>query len=275
MLYKIKRYFLISLLFIPFTSISASENTIFNGEFVQGGVVIGQNKSANQVFFDGTELIVNKDGYFIFGFGRNHIKNSILKIFKKDGSTTEKLNLNIKKSIYDVEKINGLPKKMVQPGPEFYKKIKEDRLLITNSLKKVVLNNDFPSSFIAPAIGRISGIFGSQRILNGIKKNPHGGLDIAAPIGTPISSTFSGTVVLAAKGLHYNGNIVIIGHGYGLKSMYLHMEDIYVKEGDLVTQGQAIGTIGMTGRVTGPHLHWNVYLNRIKINPQLLLSLSR
>ena len=102
MLYKIKRYFLISLLFIPFSSISASEDTIFNGEFVQGGVVIGYNKSANQVFFDDTELIINEDGYFIFGFGRNHVKNSILTIYKKDGSITETLNFNIKKSIYDL-----------------------------------------------------------------------------------------------------------------------------------------------------------------------------
>ena len=183
--------------------------------------------------------------------------------------------INVKKRNYKIEIINGLSPKMVSPGPEILKKIKKDRLLIGNGLSKSLMNDIFPLSFIKPADGRTSGVFGSQRILNGIKKNPHGGMDIAAPIGTPIKSTADGKIFLAEKDMYYTGNIVIIGHGYGLKSMYMHMNDIYVKNGDLVKQGQEIGTIGMTGRVTGPHLHWNVYWNKIKIDPEILLLISK
>ena len=164
---------------------------------------------------------------------------------------------------------------MVTPGPEFYKKINEDRALIKNSMSEKYIIDEFPLSFIQPTEGRISGIYGSQRILNGVKKNPHGGLDIAAPQGTPIKATTGGKILLAAKGLYYTGNIVIIDHGYDLQSMYIHMQDINVKKGDLVKQGQVIGTVGSTGRSTGPHLHWNIYWNKIRINPELLLTISK
>ena len=260
----------IFIFFLFFSTNALSSETEFFGEFVQGGVIIGQNKQAKKVFFDNLELELNNEGYFIFGFGRNHKKSSILQIDFSD--RTETYNLDISKSEYKIERIDGLPSKMVTPGPELYEKIKSDRLLIGQALKKRYISKTFTTKFIWPAEGRISGIFGSQRILNGLKKNPHGGLDIAAPVGTPIKSIAAGKVLMAEKGLYYTGNIVIIGHGYKLKSMYIHMEDINVSEGDMVKQGHIIGTIGMTGRVTGPHLHMNVYWNRIKINPELLLE---
>jgi murein DD-endopeptidase MepM/ murein hydrolase activator NlpD len=183
--------------------------------------------------------------------------------------------LNIEKSIYKIEKINGLPEKMVTPGPEFYKKINKDRALIKKSMNEKYIVDEFPLTFIKPTEGRISGIYGSQRILNGVKKNPHGGLDIAASEGTPIRATAKGKIVLATKGLYYTGNIVIIDHGYDIKSMYIHMKDISIKTGDVVEQGQTIGTVGSTGRSTGPHLHWNIYWNKVRINPEHLLTISK
>ena len=267
---------IISFVIIIFsTTVTFSNETIFNGNFVQGGIIIGQNKFAKKVFFDGKNLQISKDGYFIFGFGRNHESSSILKIIKKNKDEIIKYDLNIERTVYKIEKIDGLPNKMVTPGPEFYKKIKEDRDLIKKSISEKYIVDKFPLKFIIPAEGRISGIYGSQRILNGIKKNPHGGLDIAAPAGTPIRATSDGKVFLAAKGLYYTGNIVIINHGYELQSMYIHMEDINVEKGDLVKQGQIIGTVGSTGRSTGPHLHWNMYWNKIRINPELLLTISK
>jgi murein DD-endopeptidase MepM/ murein hydrolase activator NlpD len=257
------------------TSISFSNDTTVNGKFVQGGIVIGQNKSAKKIFFDDNRLQISKDGYFIFGFGRNHKASSTLKIIKDSNDEVIKYNFDIEKTIYKIEKINGLPNKMVTPGPEFYKKITEDRALIKKSMNKKYIGDKFPLTFIKPTEGRISGIYGSQRILNGIKKNPHGGLDIAAPEGTPIKATSDGKVMLAAKGLYYTGNIVIIDHGYGLKSMYIHMKDININNGDLVKQGQIIGTVGSTGRSTGPHLHWNIYWNKIRVNPEMLLTISK
>ena len=263
------------LIIIVSSSACFSSETIFTGDFVQGGIIIGKNKLAKKVFLDGKELKISNNGYFIFGFGRNHNKKSSLKIILNKNNNVKFHYFDIKKSKYKIEKIDGLPKKMVTPGPEFYKKIKDDRTLIKNSMKDSYANKIFPLSFIKPSEGRLSGVFGSQRILNGIKKNPHGGMDIAAPIGTPIKATAKGKVILARKGLYYTGNIVIIDHGFDLKSMYIHMNDIHVREGDIVEQGKVIGTIGMTGRVTGPHLHWNIYLNNIKINPELLLSIYK
>ena len=267
---------IISFVIILFsTSIAFSNETTFNGKFVQGGIVIGQNKHAKEVLFDERRLQISKDGYFIFGFGRNHKSFSTLKIIKDNKNNVLKYNFDINKSIYKIEKIDGLPKKMVTPGPEFYKKINEDRALIKNSMNERYVIDKFPLTFIMPTEGRISGIYGSQRILNGVKKNPHGGLDIAAPSGTPIKSTADGKILLAVKGLYYTGNIVIIDHGYDLQSMYIHMKDINIKKGDLVKQGQIIGTVGSTGRSTGPHLHWNVYWKKIRINPKHLISISK
>ena len=272
MIVKFISYLLILMIY---SSACISSDTNFIGEFVQGGVIVGKNKLATKIFLDGKELKISSDGYFIFGFGRNHKNMSSLKITLNKNDDVKFHKFIIKKSKYKIEKIEGLPKKMVTPGPEFYKKINDDRALIKNSMKQSYVNKKFPLSFIKPAEGRLSGVFGSQRILNGIKKSPHGGMDIAAPIGTPIKATASGKVVLAEKGLYYTGNIVIIDHGFDLKSMYIHMNDINVNEGDIVKQGSIIGTIGMTGRATGPHLHWNIYLNKIKINPELLLSISK
>ena len=272
MIFKFISYFIILTIS---SSACFSSGTIFTGEFVQGGVIVGKNKLAKKVFLDGKELKISNNGYFIFGFGRNHNKKSSLKIILNKNNEIKSHDFIINKSKYKIEKIDGLPKKMVTPGPEFYKKIKDDRALIKNSMKKNYANESFPLSFIKPSEGRLSGVFGSQRILNGIKKSPHGGLDIAAPIGTLIKATAKGKVVLAQKGLYYTGNIVIIDHGFDLKSMYIHMNDINVKEGDVVKQGGVIGTIGMTGRATGPHLHWNIYINNIKINPEFLLSIYK
>ena len=260
---------LIILLFL--ISNSHASEVSFHGKFVQGGIIIGHSSLAEKVFFDDRELQISNDGNFIFGFGRNHKKSSIIKL--KFPKKTETYNVDIKKSDYKIEKIDGLPSKMVTPGPELYERIKNDRVLIGQALKEDYQSEKFTNKFIWPSKGRISGVFGSQRILNGIKKNPHGGLDIAAPTGTPIKAIADGKVLMAEKGLYYTGNIVIIGHGYKLKSMYIHMEDINVSKGDKVYQGDIIGTIGMTGRATGPHLHMNIYWNRIKINPELLLEM--
>lgn len=272
MFYK-KFIFFVIILFSASTTFS--NETIFNGKFVQGGIVIGQNKLAKKVFFNKKIIQISKDGYFMFGFGRDYKSSSTLKIIKDSKDDILKYNFNIEKSIYKIEKISGLPNKMVTPGPEFYKKINEDRTLIKNSMNEKYVVDKFPLTFIKPTEGRISGIYGSQRILNGVKKNPHGGLDIAAPEGTPIKTMSDGKVLLAVKGLYYTGNIVIIDHGYDLQSMYIHMKDINIKKGDLVKQGQIIGTVGSTGRSTGPHLHWNVYWNKVRVNPEILLAISK
>ena len=157
---------LIILLFL--ISNSHASEVSFHGKFVQGGIIIGHSSLAEKVFFDGRELQISNDGNFIFGFGRNHKKSSIIKL--KFPNKTETYNVDIKKSDYKIEKIDGLPSKMVTPGPELYERIKNDRVLIGQALKEDYQSEKFTNKFIWPSKGRISGVFGSQRILNGIKK---------------------------------------------------------------------------------------------------------
>ena len=263
MFLKIIKYFLIIVLS---ASNSIAENTSFTGEFVQGGVVIGKNSSARKVIFDNQKLELSEDGYFIFGFGRNHKKSSSLKIIYDN--KTKLYNFNIKKSHYKIEKIDGLAPKMVEPGPEFYKKIKADRILINNAMRNNFLNKKFPISFIKPAEGRLSGVYGSQRILNGVKKNPHGGMDIAAPVGTPIKTTSDGKVLLAEKGLYYTGNIVIIDHGAGFSTVYAHIEKIIVNENDYIEMGNHFAVVATPDKDSNAKLHFEVWGNKKKLNPQ-------
>ena len=270
--FLVKIFFALSLSIIFSHNISAN-NLQLKGELTQGGIVLGFYENAKKVFLDKKNVVVSDKGYFFLGFSRKHKKTSLLKIFDNNNNVYSQ-ELHIKSRKYHTQRIDGLPKKKVQPGPKELKKIKADYKILKDALRKKAKINIFPEKFLMPVEGRISGVYGSQRILNGVKKNPHMGLDIAAPTGTPIQSTTPGKVLLAVNDLFYTGNTIIIDHGYELKSIYIHLDKIYVKENDLVKEGQEIGTVGMTGRATGPHLHWGVYWKNIKVDPNLLLLLK-
>ena len=239
------------------------------GNFIQGGLVKGKIDSNVSVRFKERLLRKTSKGFFVIGFGRDHpkIANLSIKINQNWISKT----LNIKKRIYKTQMINGLEKKMVTPPKSFY-----DRIIRENKAIKNIRNLDSDIDFIFeefnwPAKGIISGVFGSQRILNGKPKRPHYGIDIAAKKGTSVLAPIESIVRMAEKDLYYTGGTIMLDHGHGVTSVYSHLSLINVNVGDKVKKGQKIGEIGSTGRSTGPHLDWRINWFLERLDPALLV----
>lgn len=239
------------------------------GDFIQGGLVKGKTDNNKSVKFKKRLLRKTSKGFFVIGFGRDHpqIANLSLKINQKWITK----NINIEKRVYKTQVINGLEKKMVTPPKSFY-----DRIIRENKVIKEIRNLDSDIDFIFqklnwPAKGIISGVFGSQRILNGKPKRPHYGIDIAAKKGTSVIAPIESIVRMAEKDLYYTGGTIMLDHGHGVTSVYSHLSLINVNVGDKVKKGQKIGEIGSTGRSTGPHLDWRINWFLERLDPALLV----
>jgi len=236
------------------------------GSFVQGGLVIGQADAGSQVSLDGESIAVGTNGAFVFGFGRKAKAKSTLVVTGADG-TVESRAFEIAPQTYDVQRIDGLPSRKVTPNPQDVARIKADNEKIWGVRKSMTPDTRFLSHFKWPVQGPISGVFGSQRILNGKPKSPHNGVDVAAPRGSKIKAPADGVVVLVHQDMFYTGKTLMIDHGLGLTSVYAHMDGISVVEGQVVRQGHPIGVVGKTGRATGPHLHWGLTWKGIHLDP--------
>ncbi len=262
-------------LFIAFPALGANavdtDILKLSGSFLQGGVVFGQTKSGSSVALDGRQVRVSKDGRFVIGFGRDHQVNSLLTV-KTQTNIRISHPIQVKTRQYKTEKVNGLPASKVTPSAKFLKRIRKENGKIAQIRTLDTDENWYQSGWKWPAIGRVSGVFGSQRVLNGIPKRPHYGLDVAAPIGTPIVASTDGTIHMAEKDLYYTGGTVMIDHGHGLVSVYSHLSKLSVEVGTFVKQGTKIGEIGATGRASGPHLDWRLNWFKERLDPQLLLG---
>lgn len=236
------------------------------GSFVQGGLVIGQAPAGSKVQLDSKSIAVAANGAFVFGFGRNAKAQSILQVTAPDGSI-EKQNLSIAAQTYKVQRIDGLPTRKVTPNPDDVARIRADNAKIGHVRASLTPDTRFLSRFVWPVQGPISGVFGSQRILNGKPKSPHNGVDVAAPRGSTIVAPADGVVVLVHQDMFYTGKTLMIDHGLGLTSVYAHMDGISVVEGQVVSQGHPIGIVGKTGRTTGPHLHWGLTWKGVHLDP--------
>lgn len=238
----------------------------------QGGLVFGKATPGSTVTFEGRRLRLTEDGRFIVGFDRDAPSVETLDILTPDGQR-EVRGLAVAERNWHVERVDGLPPATVTPEtPAQLSQIRVEGAMI-NGLKGLdTAGAGFLEPVLQPAEGRISGVFGSQRILNGEPRSPHRGMDIAAPTGTPVHAMASGTVVLAQPNMYYTGNTVFIDHGHGLLSLYAHLNRIDVVKGDTVERGQELGTIGATGRVTGPHLHWGTYWFDRAVDPGALIT---
>jgi len=237
-----------------------------SGSFVQGGLVIGQVEAGSTVQLDGQQVNVAANGAFVFGFGRDAKAKSTVQVTRPDG-TVETQNLTIASQKYKVQRINGLPKRKVTPNPVDVARIKADNSKIWAVRGTMTPETRFLSRFQWPVKGPISGVFGSQRVLNGKPKSPHNGTDIAAPRGTKIVAPADGVVVLVHPDMFYTGKTLMIDHGLGLTSVYAHMDGMSVVEGQVVKQGHVIGIVGKTGRTTGPHLHWGLTWKGVHLDP--------
>ncbi|MEH6494445.1 MAG: M23 family metallopeptidase, partial [Pseudomonas marincola] len=223
------------------------------------------------VALDGRQVRVSKDGRFVIGFGRDHQVNALLTVKTPSGIQISH-PMQVKTRQYKTEKINGLSPSKVTPSEKFLKRIRKENGKIAQIRTLDTDENWYQSGWKWPAIGRISGVFGSQRVLNGIPKRPHYGLDVAAPVGTPVVASTNGTIQMAEKDLYYTGGTVMIDHGYGLVSVYSHLSKVSVEVGAFVKQGAKIGEIGATGRASGPHLDWRLNWFKERLDPQLLLG---
>jgi murein DD-endopeptidase MepM/ murein hydrolase activator NlpD len=241
-----------------------------DGHLTQGGLAFGRTDAGSRVTLDGNKMPIADDGRFILGFNRDHGPHATLSIAHA-GAKTETQELTIAQRKFDIQRINNLPKNQVEPNAEELKRIKAEQVRINAARAR---DSDLPFAFEGfdwPALGPISGVYGSQRILNGEPRSPHFGVDVAAPLGTPLKAPAGGIVSLADADLFFTGGTIIIDHGHGLASLFGHMQKVAVKEGDSLAKGRYVGNLGRTGRATGPHLHWGMFLFSTPIDPQLLV----
>lgn len=243
------------------------------GQLVQGGWAQLKLTPFAKVEFEGRQLQADSEGLLLIAFARNAKANVELKVTSANGNA-QIHPLKVAQREYVVQHINGLPPKHVTPDEATLIKIREDGRKAAEARKINVRTPFFLQGFDWPAEGWITGIYGSQRILNGHARNPHLGVDIAAPVGTPIYAPSAGKVTLV-ESMELAGNTIFVDHGYGLRSDFMHLEKMYVKVGDLVEKGQLIATMGATGRATGPHLHWGMSWFDVRLDPALAFNLDR
>ena len=263
---KIIKYFLIIFLF-SFKVLAVE----FDGKFIQGHFIIGKTDPDSKIKIDKKQVKVTKDGYFAFGLDRDRKNNVMIKIQNK--KETKLIEKQVFKREYKIQRIDGLPPKQVTPPPEVYERIKKDNKLIGDAR---AINSNlifFKDKFVYPIDKYIiTGVYGSQRILNGKPRRPHYGIDFHAPEGTPVKSMMDGVVTLVEKDMYFTGGTVIFDHGHGISTLYMHMKDINVQKGQKVKKGQIVGTLGQSGRATGPHLDIRLNWFEIKLDPMTILN---
>ncbi|MET4693571.1 M23 family metallopeptidase [Endozoicomonas lisbonensis] len=257
------------LLFCSFHVLASGINTL-SSRLKPGGFYVGTVKPGTKVQYKDRRIRVSADGQFIIGFGRDADLEQSFSLIHKDGRS-ERISLALKSREYDIQRINGVKKKYVQPAPEVMQRIRTEAKAVGQSRQFDTAGKDFFSGFSQPAQGRITGVYGSQRFFNGEPRRPHYGLDFAAPTGKPVIAAADGIVRLADKDLYFSGGTIVIDHGFGISSSYLHLSALSVEEGDTVERGQRIGEIGATGRVTGSHLDWRVNWFDVRLDPALMM----
>jgi len=240
-----------------------------HGNLVQGGLVHGLTEPDAAVMVGDRKIRVSAKGVFILGFTRDAPASETLTVRFADGTESKRV-LNIQKRDYDIQRIDGLPPRMVTPPKAVLARIKRENSLIRNARMKDRPETFFDSGWVWPAKGRISGVYGSQRILNGKPRRPHFGVDVAAPVGAPVIAPADGVVALAQPDLYYTGGTIILDHGHGLTSAFLHMNSFSVKKGQKIRQGDRLGDVGKTGRATGAHLDWRINWFDRRLDPALL-----
>ena len=261
-----KKILLILAILFPL-EVSAIE---FIGNFSQGNFILGKTKPNTKIIVNKTEVRVSKDGYFVFGIDRD--RKYDLVITKISNGKKEKIVKKILKRKYKIQRIDGLPENKVTPPESVYKRIKAENNRIGEARAINSELNFFKDKFIMPVEGIITGVYGSQRILNGKPKWPHYGIDIATKQGTEIISSATGVVTMAEDDLYYTGGTIIMDHGHGISTIYSHLENVLVAVGDKINQGDVIGTVGSTGRSTGPHLDFRINWFQTRLDPMSVLK---
>ena len=259
--------FLLVLFFFTASQVNAIE---FQGKFIQGHFILGKTDPEAKIIVEKKEVKVSKDGFFVFGIDRD--RKFDLTFTKIINDKKSKIIKKVLKRKYNIQRIDGLEESKVTPPESVYKRIKKENNAIGEAR---AINSDllfFKEKFIMPVEGIISGVYGSQRILNGKPRWPHYGIDIAAKQGTMIKSSATGVITMAEDDLYYTGGTIIMDHGHGISTIYSHLENILVSIGDQINQGDVIGTVGSTGRSTGPHLDFRINWFQTRLDPMSVLK---
>jgi murein DD-endopeptidase MepM/ murein hydrolase activator NlpD len=265
---------MIRLLFIFSFFICSSVLAVeFKGKFIQGHFILGKTEPGSNIYIDKKKVKVSEDGFFAFGIGKD--RKFDITITKNINGNNKKIIKKIQKRKYNIQRIDGLPEKKVTPPEEFYARIKKDNQLIGKAREVDSNLPFFKEKFIVPVDNAvITGVYGSQRILNGIPKWPHYGLDFAKKKGAPVKAMNNGIVTLSESDLYYTGGTIIFDHGHGVSTLYMHMDKIFVKVGDHIKKGDVVGTVGATGRATGPHLDIRLNWYDIRLDPASIIKIK-
>jgi murein DD-endopeptidase MepM/ murein hydrolase activator NlpD len=250
-------------------SLGFAQDLTLEGALSQGGLVYGRTLPGAEVRLDGRPVRVGADGRFLLGFGREAAPEAVLELTLPDG-TLARRTLAIEQRSYDIQRVDGLPQEKVTPPEAVLARIAAERAMVAEVRKVDRPEPWFETGFVWPVTGPISGVYGSQRILNGEPRWPHFGVDVAVPVGTPVIAPADGLVVVAHDDMYYSGGTVLLDHGFGLTSAYLHMKEVLVEEGQMLRQGDRLGSVGATGRVTGAHLDWRFNWFDRRLDPVLI-----
>ena len=239
-----------------------------DGPLVQGGLALGRAPPGWRVTLDGAPVAARPDGRFAVGFGRDHPGAAVLRAAGPDGVLERALRVAARE--YRTQRLDGLPPRLVTPGAADLERIRREQAAVDTARAAVSGLDGFRGPFRWPATGPITGVYGSRRVLNGAPRQPHYGVDIAAPAGAPVVAPAAGRVVLAEPDLFFSGGTVILDHGLGVSSSFLHLRAIEVEVGRRLAAGERFATVGSTGRSTGPHLDWRMNWGAVRLDPQLL-----
>lgn len=260
-------------LLLAATVFSTQAEIKLSGELKQGGLIIGKTSPQNKVMLNDKVLPVSKSGDYVFAFSRDDITQYTLTV-KSPLDQVESKTFTPAKRDYKISRVEGISKKIMNPNKKAITRAKEDRAAMVKVRKVSSDLTDFSQGFIAPRQSRITGVYGSQRFYNGVPKNPHFGVDYAGAIGSAVKAPAAGKVILWVPDMFYSGGTLVIDHGHGITSNFLHLSASLVKEGDYVTQGQIVAKVGNSGRVTGPHLDWRMNWHSVRFDPQLAMKVT-
>jgi Membrane proteins related to metalloendopeptidases len=253
------------------TSGVCDNGIVFPSSVSQGALVFGRIPAGSEVRYAERTLRTTAYGTIVFGVGRDEKGPLQLTVTTPSGAC-KPAPIAVTARDWPTERINGVPPKTVNPPPAIAERIKREQAQVTAARARDDDRTDFTKPFIWPVQGRISGRFGNARVYNGQAGSGHSGMDIAAPAGTPVKAPAGGVVTFAAPDLYLTGGTLLLDHGFGVSSNFLHLSRIDVKAGDVVEQGQVIGAVGATGRATGPHLHWGMNWFDVRVDPLLVLE---
>ena len=261
------------LLLLHASAVGAQRCADLAGDFRQGGLLWGQVTPSAHVALDDASILVLPNGTFVLGLGRDAPKEQVFSVVAEGQRCTQ--TVAVAQRQYNIQRVEGVPQKTVTPPNDVLERIARERALVRKAkaqrIERPELLEAVQAGLSWPATGRISGVYGSQRFYNGTPGSPHYGVDVAVPTGHPVVAPGPGVITLAEVDLFYSGGTIILDHGYGLSSSFLHLSKLHVEVGQEVQRGDLIGEVGATGRATGPHLDWRMSWLNQRVDPQLLV----